>query len=115
MLTALVRTIHHPGRLTALRLSPDGAILATCDQASNLLLWDCRPLQIPQLLDQPLGLGTTAHLGALQSLLEQQGLPPAISNAIEFVHILLRFRFRYAVELSQAAELQAGEFDIHLA
>lgn len=109
------KTVQHAGRLTALRISPDGAFLATCDQASNLLLWDCRPLQIPQLLDQPLGLGTTAHLGALQSLLEQRGLPPTISNAIEFVHILMRFRFRYAVELSQAAEPQAGVFDIHLA
>ncbi len=108
------KTIQHAGRLTALRLSPDGAILATCDQASNLLIWDCRPLQIPQLLEQPLGLGTTAHLGALQSLSEQPGLPPAIAHAIEFVHTLLRFRFRFAVELSQAAELQAGEFDIHL-
>lgn len=108
------KTIQHAGRLTALRLSQDGAILATCDQASNLLIWDCRPLLIPQLLEQPLGLGTIAQLGALQSLSDQPGLPPAIANAIEFLHTLLRFRFRFAVELSQAAELQAGEFDIHL-
>jgi hypothetical protein len=108
------KTVQHAGRLTALRLSSDGAILATCDQASNLLIWDCRPLQIPQLLEQPLGLGTTAHLSAMQGLSEQPGFPPAIANAIEFLHTLLRFRFRYAVELSQAAELQAGEFDIHL-
>lgn len=107
-------TVIHPERLTSLRISPDAASMATCDQSSNLLIWDLRPMQIPWLVDQPLGLSTTAQLGALQSLLEYQKLPASIHNALEFLHTLLRFRFRYAVELSQVAEIQAGEFDIDI-
>lgn len=103
-----------PERISALRISPDGVSLATCDQASNLLLWDLRPLQIPQLIEDPLGLGTTTHLSALQGLLALQNLLRPVHNALEFIHTLLHFRFRYAVELSQAAEIQAGEFDIDL-
>ncbi len=101
-------------RITALHISPDETYLASCDQASNLLLWDLRPLLIPRLVEHPLGLGTTTHLGALQALLEQNILPTVIHNAVEFIHTLLRFRFRYAVELSQPAEVRAGDFDIYL-
>ena len=101
-------------RLNALRISQAGTMLAVCDDQSNLHLWDLRPLQIPEMLNQPLALSSPNQIGALSILVEHGQLDPGIHQALRFILELLRFRFRYDVELAEAGGIQAGEFDIDI-
>ena len=84
-----------------------------CADAS-ISLWDLRPLQVPDLFTQALALATPNHLAALRLLVDQPQIPVELKNAMRYIEGVLRFRFRFDVEVSAAPEILPGEFEIEL-
>jgi hypothetical protein len=101
-------------RITALRISPDEAFMALGAADATISLWDLRPLEVPGLFVQPLALDTPNHLAALRLLLEQPQIPVELQRAMQYIEHVLRFRFRFDVEVSEAPEILPGEFEIEL-
>ncbi len=102
-------------QITALRVSPDEAFMALGGADATISLWDLRPLEVPGLFARPLALGTPNHLAALRLLLDQPQIPVELQHAMLYIERVLRFRFRFDVEVSEAPEILPGEFEIELA
>jgi WD40 repeat protein len=103
-----------PQQVTTLRVSPDEAFMALGTADATISLWDLRPLEVPGLFARPLALDTPNHLAALRLLLDQPQLPVELQKAMQYIERVLRFRFRFDVELSEAPEILAGDFEIEL-
>jgi hypothetical protein len=101
-------------QVTALRVSPDEAFMALGAADATISLWDLRPLEVPGLFARPLALDTPNHLAALRLLLDQPQLPVELQQAMQYIERVLRFRFRFDVEVSEAPEILAGDFEIEL-
>lgn len=101
-------------RLTSLRLSPDGAFMATGDSDATMSLWDLRVMDVPLLLNRPLGQERPGQLGAVTALATSDRLDPRARNAFAFLEALLRHRFRYDIHLDDAPAILPGEFDIEI-
>jgi hypothetical protein len=102
------------GQITSLRVSPDEAFMALGCADASISLWDLRPLQVPDLFTQALALATPNHLAALRLLIDQPQIPVELKNAMRYIEGVLRFRFRFDVEVSAAPEILPGEFEIEL-
>lgn len=102
------------GQITSLRVSPDEAFMALGNADASISLWDLRPLQVPDLFTQPLALATPNHLAALRLLIDQPQIPVELKHAMRYIEGVLRFRFRFDVEVSAAPEILPGEFEIEL-
>jgi hypothetical protein len=110
---AAVGRVTLPGaRLTTLRLSPDGSFMAVGDSDASLTLWDLRVLDVPLMLARPLGLAVPVHLSAVRALAGDAGLPPPVRDSFRFLECLLRFRFRYDIQVEDLAGVRRGEFEI---
>jgi WD40 repeat protein len=111
-------------QVTSLHVSKDGAFMALGNSESGLSLWDLRVLDVPALIESPLASGVLDHLAGLQALLApapslqsdegQVHLPPPVYRAIAFMECILRYRFRFDVEIGEAQTIQAGEYDIEI-
>jgi WD40 repeat protein len=101
-------------QITALRVSPDEAFMALGAADATISLWDLRPLEVPDLFARPLALDTPNHLAALRLLLDQPQLPVELQQAMRYIERVLRFRFRFDVEVSEAPQILAGDFEIEL-
>jgi hypothetical protein len=102
------------GQITTLRVSPDEAFMALGSVDATISLWDLRPLQVPNLFNQPLAQATPNHLAALRLLIDQPQIPVELQHAMRYIESVLRFRFRYEVEVSAAPEILPGDFEIEL-
>jgi hypothetical protein len=71
-------------------------------------------LVLPVLLSRPLVQATPTHLGVAASFRQAKELPTEARNALAFLEILLRFRFRYDIEIDEIRVIQPGEFDIEI-
>lgn len=97
----------HTDEVPALALSPDGKLLATGSRDKTVRLWEIAY--------------SKALIGMNREDLKQvQKWAEALPNAQEarrwlFLAALLQHRFRYDVELSEAAGRVLGEFDIEIA
>lgn len=107
-------TLTPPGGITSLQLSPDGAFMAVGTSATTTTLWDLRVLQIPVYLTRPLAIAKPADLSAVESLAATPGLNPSLQNILNAVKLLLAYRFRNEIEVSDWVNIQTGEFDILL-
>lgn len=101
-------------RLTSIHVSPDGSFLAAGNSDASMTLWDIRGLDLPYLLEAPLATTLPAHLTAVQLLLERADEHPKIKDTLQFIDRILKFRFRFAIEIDQPVRLKAGEFDIEI-
>jgi WD40 repeat protein len=109
----LVGEISKPsGSLTSLHISPNGSFMATGSKDSEIILWDLRVQDLPEILSKPLCAAKPADLTAILPFTEITSFPPAIINAIQFVSTLLIFRFRFDVQLDNLSVIRPGEFDI---
>jgi hypothetical protein len=102
-------------RLTALRVSPDGAFMAVGDSDASFTLWDLRVGELDKLFEQPLAQAKLVHLAALNTVLEDRlELPGTLRAALGFMQTALRHRFRHDIELGEAPSIQFGDFDIEI-
>jgi WD40 repeat protein len=102
------------GKITSLRVSPDEAFMALGSADATISLWDLRPLEVPNLFNRPLALATPNHLAALGLLIDQPQIPVELRHTMPYIESVLRFRFRFDVEVSAAPEILPGEFEIEL-
>ena len=121
-----VRFIHWPeaamkgmvyspeGQLTSLRVSRQGAFMATGTNEASLMLWDLRVQDIPDLFSQPLATATHDQVSNLLALSEYHSLPGPVRNGLKFLRVLLQYRFRYDIQIDEAPIIQYGDFDILL-
>ncbi len=121
-----VRFIHWPemhllgqvyapdGTLTSLRVSQQGAFMATGTNEASLVLWDLRVLDIPDLFTQPLATASHDQISTVLALGEYNSLPEPVRNGLKFLRTLLQYRFRYDIQIEEAPLIQFGEFDIIL-
>lgn len=102
------------GTLTSLRVSQQGAFMATGTSEATLVLWDLRVLDIPELFAQPLSTASHDQISTVMALGEYQSLPEPVRNGLKFLRTLLQYRFRYDIQIEEAPLIQYGEFDIIL-
>ncbi len=100
--------------LTSLHISQNGDFMATGAQEGSLRLWDLRLLDIPDLITQPLALATHDQVSTVFALSGYKALPEDIQNTLQFMRVLLQYRFRFDIQIEEAPTLQVGEFDILL-
>jgi hypothetical protein len=111
----LLGTVYAPeGRLTSLRISNQGAFMATGTSDASLVLWDLRVLDIPDLFSQPLATANHDQISNVLALSEYNTLPEPVRNGLRFLRLLLQYRFRYDIQIEEAPIIQFGEFDILL-
>jgi WD40 repeat protein len=101
-------------RLTSMHVSPSGEFLALGDSNSTMTFWDLRVLHVPMLLTLPFAKSRPLHLAAVNGLVEDKSLSPAVKGAVEFMARILRHRFRYDIEIGEVQAIRAGEFDIEI-
>jgi HEAT repeat protein len=102
------------GRLTSLRVSNNGAFMATGSNEASLVLWDLRVLDIPDLFSQPLATANHDQISNVMALSEYGSLPEPVRNGLRFLRAILQYRFRYDIQIDEAPTIQFGEFDIIL-
>ncbi len=116
-----------PGfHLTSMQISSDGYFMAVGSSDEVLWLWDLRTLDIPKLMTLPFSSFTSDHLALLSTLLEAPrsaeltGVPAQNGTilleeakiALEYMRTILRYRFRYDIQVSALPVIQPGEYDI---
>jgi hypothetical protein len=112
---ALLGRINVQGRrLTSLHVSNDEAFMVTGDSDERIGFWDIRGLEVPVLLSRPLIQATPTHLGIAASFRQAQEVPAEARNALAFLEVLLRYKFRYDIEIDEITGIQPGEFDIEI-
>ncbi len=121
-----VRFIHWPemnqagavyspeGKLTSLHVSANGDFMATGTSDASLRLWDLRVLDIPDLFSQPLATASHDQISTIMALSAYGTLPGPVRNGLQFMRLLLQYRFRYDIQIDEAPVIQFGEFDILL-
>lgn len=108
-------TVYTPeGQLTSLRISQQGAFMATGTSDASIVLWDLRVLDIPSLFSQPLATATHEQISTVLALSEYGTLEEPVRNGLRFLRVLLQYRFRYDIQVDEAPIIQFGEFDIML-
>lgn len=105
-----------PGnRLISLKTSPDGYFMAVGSDDSAFSLWDLRLLYLRRLLSQPLAMGKPLHMAAIVTLNESSAeISQAVRNTIKYIETILRYRYRFDVEIADYSSIQAGDFDIEI-
>ena len=86
--------------------------MATGTRDAAIILWDLRVLDIPGLAGMPLAYIKPGQAAILNDLLAEEDLSPNVRSTLEFFSLLVQHRFQYDVELSEAASLAKGEFDV---
>jgi WD40 repeat protein len=102
------------GNLTSLQISPDGAFMGSGTGDSTMLFWDLRILDLPDLIELPLGQARPEHMASVAGLLSAPELPERLRRPLELVKALLIHRFRFDIHLDELPQIQPGEFDILL-
>jgi WD40 repeat protein len=102
------------GRVTSLHISPDRSFMAVGNSEASLSLWDLRMLDMRRLLMQPFARATVPALGTLDVLIGNESLPSRARLVLKFASTVLRHRFRFDIELDEAAIIMSGEFDIEI-
>jgi WD40 repeat protein len=102
------------GVLTSLQISPDGTFMATGTGDSTMLFWDLRILDLPDLIELPLGQARPEHMAIVAGLLAAPALPERLRRPLELIKALLTRRFRFDIHLDELPQIQPGEFDILL-
>jgi WD40 repeat protein len=111
----LTGTLRLPGeKLTVLEVSADGDLLAAVTEPTGFQLWDLRPLELLELLDQPFGAADTRYMAAVRLLKDTPHITQPVRNALTYIETILRHRFRHAIEIEFAPHLQPGAADIEL-
>jgi hypothetical protein len=109
---AVLGSVRVPGeRLTALKISPDGAFMAVGSSDASMSLWD---LRLAGLFTRPLAKASPVHLSLASAFAADASLEPSVQRALKFIESLLRHRFRYEIEIGEAPTIKAGEFDIEI-
>jgi WD40 repeat protein len=102
------------GRLSTLSISPDGSFMAAGGSDAELTLWDLRMDRLRMVLRQPLAACTVTDLAFAISLAENPALNPDLRGLLSLAVSLLRFRFRFDVQIEETKTIRPGEFDIIL-
>jgi HEAT repeat protein len=112
---ALVGQIKVAGtRLTSLHVSPGGEFVAIGDSDASMSLWDLRVLDMPLLLSRPFARTVPAQLAVVSALADDTKLTAPLRQALKFSECVLRYRFRYDIEIGDVPTIRAGEFDIEI-
>jgi hypothetical protein len=88
--------------------------MAVGDSDASMSLWDLRVLDVPMLLARPLARSVPTHLVTINALTSGTDLHPRVRHALKFIECVLRFRFRYEIEIDEVATIKKGEFDIEV-
>jgi hypothetical protein len=103
------------GKINSLTLSPDNCLMAVGEDESHFSLWDLGGLQARRLFEISLAQAQIGDTVTLAALLEKESgveLPPDVQNACRYIQTVLKYRFRFAIELDATPHILAGEFDI---
>lgn len=104
----------HKGRVTSLRISPDGVFMALGLNETAFALWDLRLLELPVIFNQPMADLGQKKAARIRQLAMHTHVQEDVRRALEFVALILQHRGRFEIELEAAPELAVGEFDIEL-
>lgn len=104
----------HKGRVTSLRISPDGVFMALGLNETAFALWDLRLLELPVIFNQPMADLGPGEAARIRQLAGHTHVQEDVRRALEFVTLILQHRGRFEIELEAAPELAVGEFDIEL-
>ncbi|HEX2996436.1 MAG TPA: hypothetical protein VHP14_16540, partial [Anaerolineales bacterium] len=66
------------------------------------------------MLEQPFSQATLGIVSAIGALLEHTHLTARARQVLQFAQIVLRQRFRYAIEIEETPSIALGEFDIEI-
>ena len=112
---AMLGTIKLPaGSFTSLHTSPDKTFMVTGDSDASMSLWDLRVLEIPMLFTRPLAQASPDHLITINELATDTNFEPSFRQALTFLQKVLRYRFRFDIEIDEIPAIKAGEFDIEI-
>lgn len=100
--------------LTSLKVSHEGAFMATGANDASLELWDLRVMDIAEMFSRPLATATHDQVANTLALSQYQSLPEFVRNGLKFLRLLLQYRFRFDIHLEEAPTIRYGEFDIML-
>ena len=81
---------------------------------SALSLWDLRLLQLPALFHEPFAVSTPNQFAAVNAVLENGPLPQSLKNTLAYTAAVLRYRFRYDIEVGEITSIKPGDFDIEI-
>jgi WD40 repeat protein len=98
-----IGTLYSPGgALTSLHIARTGEFMATGANDASLRLWDLRTLDIPALFAQPLATASHHQIATILALSEYETLPQPVRNALQFMRLLLQYRFRFDIHIEEA-------------
>ncbi|XRQ12089.1 WD40 repeat domain-containing protein [Actinomadura welshii] len=105
-----------PRSPAGLTVSPRGEFLAVRYPRGGVELFDLRVRELPDLVRRPVAELVPRHLGTVATALTHTGplMTSATQATLRLLHACLQHRFRYDIEIGDAVELSAGQYDVSL-
>src|SRR5690606_6027995 len=99
-----------------LAVSPTGDFAAVGHRDGRVELFDLRVRELPEIVAGPVSGLTPRHLSIVATALTHTGplMTSATTTTLELLHACLEHRFRFDIEIGDAAPLVAGDHDISL-
>ncbi|MAT42876.1 MAG: hypothetical protein CL609_11080 [Anaerolineaceae bacterium] len=111
-----INSLHHQvsNNFTSFQISPDRTLFATGTKTAETVLWDLRPNQIKEFLQNPISEISNSQWVVLKFIENQKNLEKNTETIIRYCNRLLEHRYKFDIELASIDELSPGEFDIEL-
>lgn len=105
-----------PASPTGLTVSPGGDFAAVAHPEGRVDLFDLRVGELPGLVTRPMTGSVPRHLSTVATALTHTGplMTSATVATLRLLHACLEHRFRFDIEIGDAAPLVAGDYDISL-
>ncbi|OQY48711.1 MAG: hypothetical protein B6242_01445 [Anaerolineaceae bacterium 4572_78] len=100
--------------LTSLTISQNGDFMAIGNSNASMSLWDLRAMDVPPIFEQPLAKTVPSYLPVVISLANNTSVYTPMRRSLKFIEHILRYRFRYDIEIDTIPTIRVGEFDIEI-
>lgn len=100
-------------QLNLLQVSSNDNFMVVGNGEKDFAVWDLRTLNLRAAFSRPLSESNIEHLAILEMLLENTN-NEQVQAWLTYWQAILRWRFRFAIEIADITTIQAGDFDIEL-
>lgn len=97
--------------ITALAFTSSGRYLIAANRNGAIHVWDMKPLMLPRL---PLEEISQNDLSWLEKNHSDNKIPARVQHWLEFTLEMVQWNHRFDIQLSEAPQINVGEFDIEL-